>query len=468
MSRAAWSFRSAVVPLIVVLTACARSAEPAQPQPPVRQIAPPPPEISVITVPVRASLAPLAAEIEARVPRKFTDTTRERGIDVRHEVTRDRIRLNMIGGGLHASTTAKYAIEACRGRFPCISCGFGEPRREAQITMHSSFTWDPSWRLRSRTRLLPVNYARPCEVTWLEIDVTRRFIAPVVEKQLGAAAAIIDRNVPALTAIRSEAEQIWAAIQEPAALGPRTWLLLEPIDVALSPISGAGMSVTTTLLLRTRTRVVLGEKPAVSLKPLPPLSSSGAATSALRVPVDLEVPYDEASRLMSAELVGKQYRIAGNPLRVESVKIGPANEGRLLVEAMIDYRGGPLRNYRGAIYLEGTPHFDPATSHVTFPDLEYSLDPNRRGFIARIVDRAAHEPIRDTLRTHARFHLRPHLDRFRSEVTRALTRQLAPGVQLRGRADAIEPVAVTPLSSGISIRIVATGSAEVDVNWQAR
>ena len=422
------------------------------------------PETSTITIPIRTDLGPIGAEIEKRVDSTFSGKTTERGIDVRYDVARDPIRLRMIGAGLHSSTSIKYAMEACRGRFPCVSCGFGEPRRIADITLHTALSWDPAWRLRSATRLLPVSYAKPCEVTWLGIDITRRFVAPVVEEQLGMAARIIDRNVPAMTNIRPQAEQIWTALQTPYELAPRTWLVLEPTDVALSPITGANTTVTTTLALRALTRVVVGEKPAATRKPLPALKSGAAgAPPSVRVPFDLELPYDEASALATRDYAGRTYRVNGKPLTLQSIRISPAPNNRILVEAMIDYRGGVLRNYKGVVFLEGTPRFDAATQAVVVPDLDYSLDPKRRGFFARIVERAAHDSIRARLRDSARFLLAPRVAEVRAELTRALNRPLAPGVHLRGRADAIEPQSVTPRADLIAVRVVARGVAEITI-----
>jgi hypothetical protein len=421
--------------------------------------APPPPELSTIVVPIRTSLASLSPEIEKRVPATFDGKAVERGIDVRYEGSRDPVKLEMIGGSLHASTTVKYAMEACRGRFPCISCGFGEARRVADIRLQSKLEWDPSWRLRSATRLLPVDYARPCEVTWLNIDITRRFVAPVVEEQLRNVAAVIDRNMPSLADLRPHAEEIWTSLQAPVELAPRTWLVLEPSDVALTPIGGAGSTVTATLVLRAQTRVVVGERPAVARKPLPALRVAAAAPGALRVPADVQLPYAEASRLVTAKTV----KVDGKPLTIESVKMSPAGGGRVLVEAMIDYQGGGLRDYRGTVFLEGTPRVDPATSRIVVPDLEYSLDPKRRGFLARIAERAAHESIRQRLRESALFNLAPRMQELRNEVTRALNRQLAPGVVMKGRADAVQATAVTPLEDVIVVRVVATGVAEVEV-----
>jgi hypothetical protein len=423
------------------------------------------PEISTISIPIRTDLGPISADIDKRVESTFTGTATERGIDIDYRVDREPIQLMMVGAGLHSSTTAKYSMQACRGRFPCVSCGLGESRRIAEIKLHTKLTWDPTWRLRSITTLLPVNYARPCQVTWLNIDVTRRFVAPVVEQQLTAAARVIDRNVPAMTNIRPQAEQIWSALQAPTELAPRTWLVFEPADVALTPISGAGTTMMTTLLLRANTRVIVGEKPAATSRPLPPLKStvSANAAAAMRVPFDLLLPYAEASALASRDYAGKTYRVRGKPLTLESIRLAPGTYGRVAFEAVIDYRGGALRNYHGVVNLEGTPRFDPATSSIVIPDLDYSLASRHRGLFARIAERAAHESIRNRLRESARFPLADRLASIRAEMTRALTRTLGPGVQMRGRADTIEPQSVTPLLDAIEVHVIATGAAEVEL-----
>lgn len=439
-------------PLLVIIVAWPGPAQPA-------------PELSTITVPIRTSLSSISPQIESRVETRFPGKARERGIDIEYDVARDPIRLQMIGAGLHSSTTVRYALQACRGRFPCISCGFGEPRRLADVKLHTRLEWDPSWRLRSTTRLLPVHYAKPCEVTWLDIDITRRFVAPVIEEQLGQAARIIDRNLPALTDVKPQAQQIWSALQMPFELAPRTWLVLVPTEAALSPITGTDQIVTTTLTLRAQTRVVVGEKPVIVPRPLPRLSpvKEPSASSSIRVPFDLELPYEEASRLATRDYAGRTYQVDGKPLTVDSIRLAPAPNGRVLIEAMIDYRGGRLRTYRGLVFLEGTPRFDPATASIVVPDLDYSLDPKRRGLFARIAERAAHLSIRARLRESARFALGTRLAEIRAEVTRALNRELAPNVQLRGRADTIEPQSVTPLAGVINVRVIATGHAEVEL-----
>jgi hypothetical protein len=183
----------------------------------------------------------------------------------------------------------------------------------------------------------------------------------------------------------------------------------------------------------------------------------------VRVPFDLELPYEEASRLATRDYGNRTVKVNGRALTLTSLRIAPAPNNRVLIEAMIDYRGGRLRNYKGPIFLEGTPRFDPATQTIVVPDLEYSLDPKRRGLFARIAERAAHDTIRARLREAARFPLAAQIAEVRTELARALTRPLGQGVLLKGRADAIEPQSVTPRADVIAVRVVARGAAEITI-----
>jgi hypothetical protein len=51
----------------------------------------------------------------------------------------------------------------------------------------------------------------------------------------------------------------------------------------------------------------------------------------------------------------------------------------------------------------------------------------------------------------------------RGEITTALNRKLAPGVFLQGRAEAVQPVSVTPLADVLVVRVVAVGTADVSI-----
>jgi hypothetical protein len=448
-----------------------------QPPPPVPEttVETSPQELSTIVVPIRSTLAPLLPLIESQVMKSAAskgggyENVPKQPYAVRYRIARDPIALNMEGSGLHATTTVHYSLEGCRitqkpfsnetTLFPCLSCGFDEPMRDAWIALDAHVEWDENWRLRTRTKARLVEFGKRCTVTFMNLDVTDWKLAPVINEQMQQVAKTIDANTPKLTSIRPSAQQIWSALQTPTEIAPRTWLVMEPLDVALAPITGRGLDVASALSLRTRTRIVVGERPPVAAKALPPLRVARDASTGVRVPFDVELSWEEASRLLTENFGGKRYQ----NVAVESLRLLAGKEGKIVVEAAVDYRGGALKKYHGLVYLEGTPRFDAATRALALENLDYSLDPKRHNPFVRIGDRLAHDALRARLAQTATWSLAPQIAAVKTEIERATTRPLAQGIAMHGRVTSIEPRSVVARAEGLTIRVVATGEASVEV-----
>ena len=449
--------------LIVLLTACSTPAPqptltPAQP--------PPPPEVSTIVVPVSSSLRPLLPQLEANIPKSMEkldayELDPQKRFGIKYRVTRDPITLNMVGAGLHATTTVHYALEGCARAgskmWPCISCGFGEPMRDANIALHSHFDWDQNWRLRSKTTAQPVDFPNKCGVTILDINISDWRLAPIVNDQLRELAKTIDGNTPKLSNIRPMAQQMWTTLQSPVALAPRTWLVLEPLDVALGPIHGSGLDVESTFVMRTRTRVIIGDKPQIAARPLPPLRTAEEnVAGGIRVPFDLLLSYAEASRLINDQFAEKKF----GDLTIESLQLAPSKkEGRIAIEATV-----AMKHYHGPVRLDGIPQFDSATTSLAITDVDYELNPKHKSPFLRLADRVSHDTLRARLRDNARWTVTKEVSDIRAEIDRSMTRQLAPGAMMHGHITSIQPVSVLAGPDGIGIRVIAIGDATVTLS----
>ena len=457
----------------LLIAAC---AAPPQPQPAIGPSAPPPPpELSTIVIPIHASLAPLLPELEKQVPRTLQSASYQ--VDAPHHlaykyaVQRQPVSVNMIGAGLHASATVRYALEVCpllssSIRNACVSCGLGEPMRDMTISVQSRLDWGEAWTLRSRTAVQPLDFGRRC--TFLGIDVTDLVLRPLLEEQLAAAAKMIDTQTPKLASMRGEAQQVWTALQQPNLIAPNTWLVLEPSDVSLAPIRGSGLNITSAIELHAHTRVIVGTRPPIAQKPLPLLrvanGTDNGIRNGIRIPFDVELPYAEASRLITEQFGKQTYNLGGGAtLTIDSIRLSAGTNGKTNIEASIDYRGGGLRKYNGLVYLEGVPSFDVVTGHVVVSDVDYSLDPKRHNPFLRVANRMAHDDVRAQLRAGARWPVGDSVNVMKREIERGMTRKLASNVTLRGKVDSIQPLSVLTRPEGFTIRAVAVGSAEVEV-----
>lgn len=166
---------------------------------------------------------------------------------------------------------------------------------------------------------------------------------------------------------------------------------------------------------------------------------------------------------MTEQFGARKYKLAQGELALEALTLTPAHDGKLHMAASIDYRGGALKKYRGVINLEGTPRFDAATRRIVVDDLNYTLDSRRHNPFVRAADRLAHENVRKAIADSASWPLDSQLAAIRAEIAKAMTRPLARNIALRGQVDAIEPRSIDVREEAITIRAIATGSAEVEV-----
>ncbi len=431
--------------------------------------------VSIIAVPLHISLEPLLPIIDAAVPKQAEkldgyELDAQKRFGVRYRMHRSPIAIRMIGAGVHATTTLQYALEGCRRTFnpvtrshtmwPCGSCGFGERPREAAIALHSALAWDPGWRIRSRTTARPVEFPNRCTVTMLDIDVTDWKIAPLANHHLREIAGTIDRHTPRLADFRPAAERIWAALQEPVEVGPRAWLLVEPREAGFGPITGNGTQLSTTLQLRARTRLIVGERPRISHVPLPQLRLGFQGQHDLHVAADVTIPYSDASRMVSEQVAGRAFD--KGRLTIKTISLTPADGGRVAVRAAIDYRGGSLKRYLGDILLVAELALDAPTSTLFLKNVEYSL-PSRRDLFFRAVSSLSRDAIREAIETRARSSLSPSLDRMRADVQRASNRTLSPGTQLRTNVKEMRASTISSNPEAIVIRVILTGEAMIDI-----
>ncbi len=461
--------------LTLLFTACATNpTQPAAPAPPPLQF---PSEISTITIPIRTTLAPLLPQLESQVPKAMEkldgyELDPTKGYGLKYRVARDPIALNMAGSGLHATVTVRYQLEGCRRMtkpfggettmWPCISCGFGEPMREALISIDSHLEWDASWRLRTKTVARPVEFPNRCTVTFVGIDISDWKLGPLVNEQLRDLVKTIDANTPKVTNLKPNAEQIWSALQSPLEVAPKTWLVLEPVDLAVAPLSGSGLNVQSALTLHARTRLVIGAKPAVSNTHLPPLRVEAANGGGIRVPFAIELPYAEASRIITEQFGRKKYKVGGGELGLEHLTLAPAPDGKLTIEAEIDFHGGLLKKYHGIVYLEGTPQFDEASKRMKIVGIDYSIDPRRHNPFVRTADRLAHDSVRKAIAENASWSIAGELERIRGEIEKAISRTLTKGIALHGTVQSIEPGKVDIDNDRITIHALATGTADIE------
>ncbi len=443
---------------------------------------PPPPEpgalrieqddlpASSISVPVDVSLAILSEAMEGALPTSIgslddrTTLPDNDRMSLAYEISRGPIETWFEDGRAHVAATLGYRVRAWYDPpvLPAVggSCGTdedSEPPR-LRVELQSPITLDRDWRIRTDVSAETIRPASDesrdkCEMTILDIDVTGRVIDGA-HAALASLAGEINEMVSGVD-VRSDFASWWATIAEPVRLADRAWLVLSPDSVGRSAITAESGEVFTTLTLHARPRVVMGDRPDVTVSPLPPLDSTAVRTDGVRVVAEAVASWGEITRRLREEVVGRSFEARGRTLRVEDLIVDGVGDGRASVRADL---GGDVR---GTVFLVGTPTYDAGRDEIHVDDLDF--DVRTRDAIVTGAAWITRAGLLGAVRSAARFPAGEVREWALAKVEEGFNVQISSQVRLEGNADEVSIASVHVGPDAVRVRAVVTGDARLVV-----
>ncbi|MGB5304636.1 MAG: DUF4403 family protein [Gammaproteobacteria bacterium] len=419
-------------------------------------IQPPPLPASFIDIPVQLSLKPLIFAAEKALPyqagnwRTWKDW---HGIKSQYRAWRGPLNITVSGDVLTVQAHIRYWIRAHKKLLGAVklngSCGIDEPPRQALIGMQVRLGWGPDWTLRPEFHILPTRFLDRCEMSIANIDVT-----PVIEKEFrkqmqNSLRAALVKLAPNVNAIRQQAQRTWSVLQEPVALGPDNWLMLRPMGVALSRITGRGQYIDTQLAIALRPVLVTGAAPAGKPAPLPPLGQYYPRSSGLNLNLGVNLDFARLNQQLADTLAGKSFDLKGRKAEINTFSMtGSGQEIRVRMEL--------TGEVDGIAELRAQTSYDTQGRKLELRDLTFNYDTDdfAMGFLAE----AFHEHIRQTLENAANQALAQQLDLLNERLATLLKRITPAGVTLDTSAMQLRSVRIHIVQQGIRLDGTATGS----------
>jgi hypothetical protein len=431
----------------------------------------PEPEPSTVNLPVTVSLASIAAQVESKVPRgqDREDDWRPLGryavvgtVYVKEMWEREPLQLQIHGDHVDMATHVRY--RARLAAHPCVplagcrwvqiaSCGVDGPMPSLDVGLRTALIWNRRWTVTSRTTALPVDPGVPCKLTEARIDVTDR-VRDLVQQQLDHAAPQVDEQIREAAQLRQRVESVWTTAQQPIRAAKGVYLVLQPESAAATKPVGRGTTISTTVSLTLRPRVVIGDEPEVKPRPLPD-SGDPAPGRGFRVQLVAELPYTVANEILAKKLVGRSFDVKGHRIRVRGARMYGGG-GQVVLGVRVD------GDARGELYFVGTPAFDPQTQVVSVPDLDYSVE--SRQLLPQVADWLLYDDLRDQMRAAAHFDIGERVEKIRRDVDAALNRNLGSSVRLSGGVQSIRPLGVSVFASSLAAVVEADGRAQIHVD----
>lgn len=452
----------------------AACATPEIPKPDFKTMEPPPEpvvETSVIQIPVTVYLGPVIEKAEATVPMEVESkgwevvgTSPVGDLGVQYRLWREPLQVFMKDRKITVSVHAYYWLMVAhrlkpgllsKGEQPWMpfgSCGqAGEAPREIVLTTETEVSWTGEWKIYSFTKALPNYYPVPCNITALEVNITGTVDAAVRPK-LAEVGKMIDARIAQQADFHEKAREMWSKIQSPAELEKGVWLLPNMESINVTPITGAGRQIETSLEMRARPALTTGQKPAVAEKPLPKLKEIKKGEGDFRLILKGELGFDAAADRLLKRLAANPVKMGNQALDVAAVNIYPS--GRQCVIQLV-LKG----DIKGTVYLAGEPVYEEDTGTLYFKDLNFTLE--TENFLHRAAEWLAHDDLLKKIRSQARFKLNTELENARGGIQKALNAPLDEHASLHGSLKELQLKSLYMGPRAFHVTLGARGSAEV-------
>jgi hypothetical protein len=335
-------------------------------------------------------------------------------------------------------------------------CGHGDdPPKRLNLAARSALTWSDQWRLQSHTTFAEPVFVEPCQLAGLDLDATP-LLKSVLQPRLVALGQSIDRIIRRRTEAKKRAETVWQKLQEPVELSANQWLVSNPSDARVGPITSNGtLFVKTSVNLVMEPKIVSGSKPEAVPTSLPPLQLAALPLEGFHLALPIALEYARINQRLEEEMLGQEFQTPlGDTLKVEGVQFYGSGDKLILALRV----SGAVN---GNLYATGTPVFEEGLGILRFVDLDFTVD--TRNVLVRSANWMFHENILSSLKAHAVIDLSSQLQTLRSRLETALTRELGPDARLQAEVLTLRPRGVYPTASGVEVHIIADGAMWVEL-----
>lgn len=421
---------------------------------------------STLALPLNLNLEPVLATLEKKVPvtppgvETWMPLSSPKGAFFRYNLYREPLLKQLQDNRITIRTTAHYWVQVGAKGWRSVrtvgSCGLGEEgHRKVVIGTKAEVGLTPQWGLELKVSADEFQALVPCQVTFLDYDITDRVIG-VMKGFLLKATTGIENKLESSALIRQKVEWLWGMLQRPIPLAEGAWLTLNPEHIRMGPWSSRGSELTLVPELRVRPMLSLGTAPNPEPKPLPPLEPSPRnAQSTFKVGLDADLSFAHASNFLAKRMVGQRFKAKRGHFEIAEAAVR-GEKGRAVVD--LRFTG----KVEGRITLQGKPRFDAATGILRLEDLDYTLE--SQNWIASVGEWFYRTEVKQMLQDRAAFSLEKGLKVARDLAQAGLNRPLGRGATLRGNLADLSFGQPQVAEEGFRVRATLKGHAEVDLD----
>ena len=484
----------------------AAPAVPALAKLPVLPPLPPVTRASYVIAPVAVALTAIRASLDAAAPHQLIGQNANpvssllSKADIGITVARGQLTVNgapndlAIGAPLNSSLKITGQIAGVAGNITgsitsFIDSGLGkniggltskvlDQRADVrgQVTIHSKPAITSDWRLEPHLTAQLALGDSSASLAGIKINMASE-ARPLIDKMVNEQVAELESRLRHDTFIERSAREQWTKMCRAIPLGggatglPQLWLEMRPIRAAAAQPRIGARDVTLTIGVQAETRITSAEtKPTcpfpAKLELVPPMQDGK-----LSVGLPIDVPFDQLSTLLEAQLTGRRYpenKSTAVEIEVQKVHIGASGD-RLLIA--LDVKAYERKSWFGfgaaaTVQIWGKPALDAENQILRLTDVSLAVETEAAYGLLGAAARAAVPYLQKALAEKAVVDLKPFAADAKKKIAAALAdfQQTEPGVRVDATVDDVRLTGIAFDSKTLRVIANAEGNAKVAVS----
>ncbi len=452
--------------LLFVLIAC-KTVEPSLPELSIKNQDKIEPEVSRLNVDIEVNMKGMFAEAEKSTPLRFKGASSScEGVSYTYAFTRKPIVFSTLPSQLETKIEGGFSLDLSycplcvtlwNGKESCTvprisgSCGLNEKKRGYTMRYLTTLGLSRDYRLISKTKLKEFTIKDPCELTFLNYDVTER-VEKEIEKELKSMQSKMDEDIESIE-VKSKIEKAWKELQQSIPISPYGFLQLNPLSFSTTDLRYEGETAKFSLSLFFSPIITTEQKPK-SYQPLTEMIPNDRLEG-FSILADAAASYDSLSSILTNEFKDDVISIKGREIVVRNLKVIGCQSNRLVLRLEFDgYR-------KGRVYLVCTPEMDIDQQVLTLNNIDFEL--KTKAFLLKSAEWLLSNRIRNEIAKKAKIDMSENLNSLLTTLESKLNGSLAPGVNVHSQLDQLRLNSLVLGETHLYIRTKLSGKVKIAI-----
>ena len=453
--------------LLFVLMAC-KTIEPSLPELSIQNRDKIEPEVSRLNVDVEVNMNGMFAEAEKSTPLLFDGSSSScEGVSYTYSFSREPISFSTSPSQLETKIQGGFSLDLSycplcitlwNGKESCTvpriyaSCGLNEKKRGYTMRYLTTLGLSKDYRLTAKTELEEFTIKDPCELTFLNYDVTER-VEKEIEKELKTMQTKMDEDIESFE-VKSTIEKAWKELQQSIPIAPYGFFQLNPLSFSTTDLRYEDQTAKFSLSLFFSPMITT--EPA--MKPYQPLTEMIPKTrmEGFSILTDVASSYDTLSSILSNEFKDEVISIKGKEIVVRNLKVIGCQSDKLVLRLEFDgFR-------KGRVYMVCRPEMDIEKQVLTLKDIDFEL--KTKAFLLKSAEWLLGNRIRNEIAKKAKIDMSENLNSLLATLESKLNGPLAPGVNVFSDLDELRLNALVLGKTHLYIRTKLTGKVKIAID----